>query len=375
VPSAVDNCAVATITNNAPASYPIGTNFVTWTALDTSGNAAFCQQRVIVQRTCSGLNASPLTNQTVCPNSSVLFLTTATTLDPITFLWRFNGQAIPGAATNSLTLLNVGPANSGIYTMEISSPCTVITNSATLTVLPPVNVSPVSFTNDSYINISDFSIDPYPSVITPRCIPGTITKVTVRLDGFSHYFPGDVNILLVAPNQTGVKLMAGVRGDDNPVFNLVLTFSDAAVNYLPYFDPITNGLYKPTDYRNGALLPPPAPQSGYFPTLSAFNGLDPNGTWALYAYDDSAGDVGSLGGWTLNIEWRAPLLLVNPRTTTNGAFQADVLGQSGVTYVIERSTNLTSWVPFLTNVPMTNLDSFIDTNSPQFPRRFYRALQ
>jgi len=83
----------------------------------------------------------------------------------------------------------------------------------------------------------------------------------------------------------------------------------------------------------------------------------------------------ALGGWTLNLEWRPPLLLLNPRTTTNGAFQADVLGQSGVTYVIERSTNLTSWVPFLTNVPVTNLDSFIDTNTHQFPRRFYRAIQ
>ena len=47
-PTVNDNCGVATVTNNAPASFPIGTNYVTWTVKDNSGNTATCIQTVIV---------------------------------------------------------------------------------------------------------------------------------------------------------------------------------------------------------------------------------------------------------------------------------------------------------------------------------------
>src|SRR5205823_861790 len=48
-PTASDNCGSVTITSNAPAQFPVGTNLVTWTATDSSGNSANCQQRVIVR--------------------------------------------------------------------------------------------------------------------------------------------------------------------------------------------------------------------------------------------------------------------------------------------------------------------------------------
>src|SRR6185436_11414177 len=44
-----DNCGgVVTVTNDAPASFPAGTNLVTWSATDSSGNTATCVQTVIV---------------------------------------------------------------------------------------------------------------------------------------------------------------------------------------------------------------------------------------------------------------------------------------------------------------------------------------
>jgi hypothetical protein len=46
-----DNCSVATVANNAPAAYPPGTNSVTWTVTDGSGNTTTCTQRVIVRDT------------------------------------------------------------------------------------------------------------------------------------------------------------------------------------------------------------------------------------------------------------------------------------------------------------------------------------
>src|SRR5207247_1403253 len=47
--TASDNCGAVTVTSNAPAQFPTGTNLVTWTATDSSGNTASCQQRVIVR--------------------------------------------------------------------------------------------------------------------------------------------------------------------------------------------------------------------------------------------------------------------------------------------------------------------------------------
>ncbi|MDD2385363.1 MAG: gliding motility-associated C-terminal domain-containing protein, partial [Bacteroidales bacterium] len=47
-PTTDDNCTVASITNDAPATFPIGTTTVTWTVTDGSGNIATCEQLVTV---------------------------------------------------------------------------------------------------------------------------------------------------------------------------------------------------------------------------------------------------------------------------------------------------------------------------------------
>jgi uncharacterized delta-60 repeat protein len=48
-PLTSDNCAVVSVTNNAPGLFPVGTNIVTWTATDTSGNTNTCAQIVVVR--------------------------------------------------------------------------------------------------------------------------------------------------------------------------------------------------------------------------------------------------------------------------------------------------------------------------------------
>jgi len=48
-PSTGDNCAVSSVTNNAPTTFPLGNTSVKWTVTDTSGNTATCFQTVTVQ--------------------------------------------------------------------------------------------------------------------------------------------------------------------------------------------------------------------------------------------------------------------------------------------------------------------------------------
>jgi hypothetical protein len=56
--------------------------------------------------------------------------------------------------------------------------------------------------------------------------------------------------------------------------------------------------------------------------------------------------------------------------STNGQFQFDILGVTGLNYCVQVSSNLIDWVPLETNVsPFT----FVDTNTTAFPQRFYRS--
>jgi hypothetical protein len=50
-PTVSDNCQLASVTNNAPQSYGVGTNLVTWTASDADGNTTNATQIVIVNDT------------------------------------------------------------------------------------------------------------------------------------------------------------------------------------------------------------------------------------------------------------------------------------------------------------------------------------
>jgi uncharacterized repeat protein (TIGR01451 family)/uncharacterized delta-60 repeat protein len=60
---------------------------------------------------------------------------------------------------------------------------------------------------------------------------------------------------------------------------------------------------------------------------------------------------------------------------TNGAFGTMISGRANRTYVVEASTNLVNWVPVFTNSTLSGAVSFIDTNAPLFPTRFYRAVE
>src|SRR5207244_2055650 len=63
---------VATVTNNAPSVYALGTNIVTWTVTDGSGNTNSCTQRVIVRDTTNPtIFCPPEVSVPADPNSSV----------------------------------------------------------------------------------------------------------------------------------------------------------------------------------------------------------------------------------------------------------------------------------------------------------------
>ncbi len=57
-----------------------------------------------------------------------------------------------------------------------------------------------------------------------------------------------------------------------------------------------------------------------------------------------------------------------------GPFEFAVLGFPGQTVIIQASTDFASWVPIQTNTLLGSTLSVVDTTSPSFPLRYYRAL-
>ncbi len=172
--------------------------------------------------------------------------------------------------------------------------------------------------------------NPYPSSIQVAGLAGSVTGVAVNLENFSHQFPDDVDVLLVAPNGRRIVLMSDAGGGV-PAHNLSLTFTDSAASALPDGAPPDSGIYKPTNYDDADTFPAPAPQgapSGT--TLGAFYGSNPNGTWSLYVVDDEGLNAGSIAsGWSLDIQSStsaclstiSPSALAFPAAGGTGSFQ------------------------------------------------------
>ncbi|MGA1870349.1 MAG: DUF2341 domain-containing protein [bacterium] len=156
-----------------------------------------------------------------------------------------------------------------------------------------------TFINSADINILSLgAAAPYPSTITVPAMAGAVTKVTVTIEGLSHTYPDDIDMLLVGPGNQRVMLMSDMGGGVD-IVNFTLTFDDSAVDDIPG-NSIASGTYKPCTAAQTDPMAP-APPSPYSTLLSVFNGIDPQGVWSLYIMDDDFGDAGSVTGWSLTL--------------------------------------------------------------------------
>lgn len=159
------------------------------------------------------------------------------------------------------------------------------------------------------LTISDnASATPYPSIATMASAVGSIVAVEVQINGLTHTFPDDIDMLLVSPSGQKVIFFsdAGGSGDVN---GLNLTLSDTAGTLLPGDGPLAPGSFRPSDVTSGDPFPVPAPAGPYAsatPVGSAtfvgtFSAATVNGPWSLYVRDDADIDVGSLTSWCINL--------------------------------------------------------------------------
>lgn len=154
-----------------------------------------------------------------------------------------------------------------------------------------------TFTKNDPIDI-DTSPDPFPSQLEVSGVAGTVTKLTVGITDLTHQSTQDINLLLVGPGGQNVMLMSDAGGD---TFSnkIDLVFDDAAAAGLPA--PLASATFKPTNLGPDEFLGAPAPDPPHGTSLAPFAGVNPNGTWRLFADDEILIDDGSIQAWSLNL--------------------------------------------------------------------------
>src|SRR4051794_15413556 len=182
-----------------------------------------------------------------------------------------------GAVVAVTSVCLVAPAVAGAATFSDPAPISISGGGGcgSAPPFPSINPTPAS---------------PYPSVIAVSGLQGTVTDVNVTLSGYTSSFPKGVDVLLVGPGGEKTILMAD-SGGTAAVSGLDLSFDDAADAPIPDSTAPSSGSYRPAIGTTGlgdgcqspSSFPPPAPVGPYgSPSLSVFNGTDPNGTWNLY---------------------------------------------------------------------------------------------
>jgi subtilisin-like proprotein convertase family protein len=226
-----------------------------------------------------------------------------------------------GNTTNTLTFTNVATTTQYRALVQVSGCTAVYSSIATVTftastplaiisdvpttlcqgdpaLLTVVGVVTNSFSAPGSIAIpSSGTATPYPATLTVSGLPTTgLTVQSVTLNGVTHTFPDDIDILLQSPTGVNVVLMSDVGGSA-AISNANYTFSDAAPTGMAdaAFNP--SGTYKPTNFVTPDTWVAPGPGSftQAAPALSLFTG-DPNGVWKLFVVDDLGGDLGSISG-------------------------------------------------------------------------------
>ena len=164
------------------------------------------------------------------------------------------------------------------------------------------------------VTIPDNSPTGYQNSITAGGIPGTIMDVTVTLN-ITGGFNGDLYVALDYDNTTAVLLnrvgLSAVNSVGYPNTGFNITLDDSAANDVHFYQAVSytlNGSGQLTGpwQPDGRLISPLSSGAAIAGAargnmLAGFDGMDPNGTWTLFAADLSPGGISTLAGWGLAI--------------------------------------------------------------------------
>ena len=387
-----------------PGSNRSGTTIITVTVSDGALTASDSFV-VTVQPMNAAPSISPIDNQSVPTGTNVGplnftvgdFETAATNLivsamssNPL--LLPVGNIAFGGSGSNRTVTLTPASDLTGdaLVTLIVSDGSLNAEQAFTLTVNPS-GIGTFAFSNNIGITIPFVgAATPYPSTISVSGLQGAVAKLEVTIEGLSHTWPDDVDILLVGPAGQRVRLMSDIGGSSSAT-NITLVLSDAGLTNLPDQGPLASGTFKPTNIGSKDTFPFPAPSSPYSASFSALNGLLGNGDWSLYVVDDGRGDKGSIKSWNLTVTTSTfpPTNGIPPQVggdsdfpsvkvfnpDPNGCVILRIDGLTSQKYVIEASDDLIIWTETGVLGGETDTYFFSDCNAANRNRRFFRVVE
>jgi hypothetical protein len=374
-----DNCALLTVTNDAPAQFPKGDTTVTWTAVDTSGNMTTATQVVTVKDhelptitapAVVTINADAgkcyatgvtLGSPTTADNCGVATVTNdAPSQFPVgntTVTWTVTDTSGNVASAPQTVTVN----DNQNPTVTCPADITVYTTNATGIA---VTFSPSADDNCGIQSLvanpasgSNFPIGSTTVTVTATDIHGNTNQCSFTVTVILDHAPvaGSINLGAVA-NHPRTLLLDKVLGEASDQDTDTLTIVAVTANS-----------------TNGGTVTLTETNIVYTPATN-FVGAD------LFTYTISDGHTGSAIGSvlvTVLSENAASLNLVGQPTPTNGTVVVRFAGIPGITYSVERSSDQVTWTSAGTyTVPNTGIAEFTDSTPAAQPPYYYRtALQ
>ena len=131
------------------------------------------------------------------------------------------------------------------------------------------------YTSPGAITIDDSGpANPYPSVINVTNGPTSIARLSVRINGLTHTFAPDIDMMLVAPGGQSFILMSDA-GSSSDITNVNLTFADGFPQVPSGL--IASGTYACTDLEGSDLFAAPAPTGNAQTSFTSLIGTNANG--------------------------------------------------------------------------------------------------
>ena len=304
----------ATTVSYTTAALTPGTYYYRLRVTCSSGpTTGYSNELVVTVNSLPAASVSPSTAQ-LCGSGSV----DLTASGGGTYLW---------STSATTAMISVSPASTTTYTVTVTnaSGCTATANSIVtvdpLPVIQSISATPpavciggtsnlvvvpesVSTFTGAAVTLSDGNASPYPSTISVSGLAGNILGLKVTLTNLSHTWPSDIDMVLFGPDNSTHSIIFTDAIGTSSITGRNYTFQVGATALPPSGSPAsgTYGVVNGSSY-SGTGTPTSVTNTG----LGVFNGTNPNGTWKLFAYDDSGGDTGSLDSWSIEITTGAPV--------------------------------------------------------------------
>jgi hypothetical protein len=297
----------------------------------------FDNYRVTAEKVQLPVIITPPQNQTASVGGAASFLVVVDSPLAVTYQWRFNGNALPGATLPKLDLDQLTLSQQGNYSVVVSNTAGTVTSAAaslTITQLP--NLAPYQ-----------------PSGWSDRIV----VAATVATNAPSPAINESQDVFVSWAVLNG----AGGAHISTRFYNQL--YVDGNLRFTWFTDTLTAGFYA---FVNGYNLGKLAPGNHTLRLVS-------DSTSVIAESDESDNDYSRT--FFVNSTNLAPPRLSAPFRTPGGPFGFTLTGIPSRTYEIRASTNLQNWevIATILNTNANGVLQFTDPAGASLPRRFYRG--